>query len=62
MPVLAPPGTPLPEIAAALPDGVPTGRIAELAPAREACVAAIARRLARQGGAALGVLLLYGAS
>ena len=52
-PVLAPPGTPLPEIAAALPERAPTGRIAELAPAREACVAAIARRVARQGGAAL---------
>jgi len=41
------------EATAGLPAGVPVGRVAEIAPARVACVTAIARRIAAQGGAAL---------
>jgi len=52
-PVLAPPETPLPAIAGSLPETAPTGRIAELSPDRESCVAGIAARVVRQGGAGL---------
>lgn len=40
-------------LVARLPGSVPTGRIAELGPAREACAGALARRIATSGGAAL---------
>jgi NADH dehydrogenase [ubiquinone] 1 alpha subcomplex assembly factor 7 len=53
VPVLAAPESPLPAIAAGLPEGTPVGRVAEIAPAREACTGAIARRIAGHGGAAL---------
>ena len=55
VPVLAHAGSALPPCAAHLPDGVPLGRVAEVAPAREACVGAIARRVAATGGAALWI-------
>ncbi len=53
VPVIAPSETPLPAIAADLPAQAPLGRVAELAPAREACTGTIARRIAARGGAAL---------
>jgi len=53
VPVLAAPGAGDPGLMAALPATAPTGRVAEIAPDREACAATIARRVVGQGGAAL---------
>ena len=55
VPVLAAPGTTDHALLRDLPANAPNGRVAEVAPAREACVAQVARRIARQGGAALWI-------